>query len=108
MDKDLESIQQARTLLAQAQAAQARATDMTQEEIDRIVHSMAQAAMRESGRLAQMASDETGYGKVEDKLTKNMFAARDVYESIKDKKTAGIISRDDKKKYGRLRSRSAS
>ncbi|MEK3935457.1 acetaldehyde dehydrogenase (acetylating) [Sporosarcina sp. FSL W7-1349] len=98
MDKDLESIQQARTLLAQAQAAQARATDMTQEEIDRIVHSMAQAAMRESGRLAQMASDETGYGKVEDKLTKNMFAARDVYESIKDKKTAGIISRDDKKK----------
>lgn len=98
MDKDLESIQQARTLLAKAKEAQAKAAEMTQEEIDRIVHSMAQAASRESGSLAALAVEETGYGKVDDKLTKNLFAARDVYESIKDKKTVGIISRDETKK----------
>lgn len=97
-DKDLESIQQARNLLAQAEIAQKRVAEMSQAEIDRIVHGMSQAALKESGRLASLAVEETGYGKVEDKLTKNLFAARDVYNSIKDKKTVGIISRDESKK----------
>lgn len=98
MDTDLESIQEARDFLEQAKQAQQIIGKMSQNEIDQIVHSMAQAAVKESGRLASLAVEETGYGKVEDKLTKNLFSARDIYESIKDKKTVGIISRDNTKK----------
>ncbi|OCA91759.1 acetaldehyde dehydrogenase (acetylating) [Pseudobacillus wudalianchiensis] len=95
LDTDLESVQEGRQLLQQAKLAQAKMRNMTQDEVDRIVHSMAQVASQEAGRLASMAVDETGYGKVEDKLTKNLFASRDVYESIKAKKTVGIISRNE-------------
>ncbi len=98
MDTDLESIQEARDFLVQAKQAQKIVGKMTQHEIDQIVHSMAQAALKESGRLAALAVEETGYGKVEDKLTKNLFSARNIYESIREKKTVGIISRDDTKK----------
>ncbi|WP_342510689.1 acetaldehyde dehydrogenase (acetylating) [Sporosarcina sp. FSL K6-1522] len=98
MDIDLESIQEARNFLEQAQQAQQIIGKMSQHDIDQIVHGMAQAALKESGRLASLAVEETGYGKVEDKLTKNLFSARDIYESVKDKKTVGIISRDDTNK----------
>ncbi|WP_286232325.1 acetaldehyde dehydrogenase (acetylating) [Neobacillus mesonae] len=98
LDTDLESIQEARENLKLAKAAQKAMANMTQEQVDQIVHCMAQAAMREAGRLAAMAVDETGFGKMEDKMTKNLFSAKDVYESIKDKKTVGIISRDNETK----------
>lgn len=95
LDTDLESIQEARRLLEQAKSAQEAVSQMTQEQIDKIVHKMAQVAMKEAGRLASMAVEETGYGNVEDKLTKNHFSAKDIYESIKEKKTVGIINRDE-------------
>ncbi|HEY9577298.1 MAG TPA: aldehyde dehydrogenase family protein, partial [Pseudobacillus sp.] len=97
LDTDLESIQEGRQLLQQAKLAQDKMRKLTQDEVNQIIHSMAQAASQEAGRLASMAVEETGYGKVEDKLTKNLFASRDVYESIREKKTVGIISRDEEK-----------
>ncbi|MGG3555824.1 acetaldehyde dehydrogenase (acetylating) [Peribacillus frigoritolerans] len=97
LDKDLESIQEVRKLLEQAKLAQQQIEKMTQVQVDQIVQSMAQAATKEAGRLAAMAVDETGYGKIEDKRTKNLFSARDIYESMKDKKTVGIISRNEEK-----------
>ncbi|MFJ5760280.1 acetaldehyde dehydrogenase (acetylating) [Neobacillus sp. NPDC093182] len=98
LDNDLESIQEARQNLERAKIAQNAISNMTQDQVDQVVHSMAQAAMREAGRLAALAVDETGYGKMEDKMTKNLFSAKDVFESIKGKKTVGVISRDDEKK----------
>lgn len=98
LDTDLESIQEVRENLKLAKVAQKAMANMTQDQVDQIVHCMTQAAIREAGRLAAMAVDETGYGKMEDKMTKNVFSAKDVYESIKDKKTVGIISRDEDKK----------
>jgi acetaldehyde dehydrogenase (acetylating) len=98
LDTDLESTQEARRNLEQAKIAQKAIGNMTQDQVDQIVHSMAQAAIREAGRLAAMAVDETGYGKTEDKTTKNLFSAQNVYESIKDKKTVGIISRHEENK----------
>jgi acetaldehyde dehydrogenase (acetylating) len=38
-----------------------------------------------------MANEETGFGKWEDKVIKNQFGSRDVYNSIKDLKTVGVI-----------------
>ncbi|MDN3016932.1 acetaldehyde dehydrogenase (acetylating) [Paenibacillus sp. BSR1-1] len=95
LDKELESIQEARQNLEQAKLAQKMLSTLTQEQVNQIVYSMAHAAMKEAGRLAAMAVEETGFGKIEDKVTKNLFAAKDIYESIKDRKTIGIISRDD-------------
>ncbi|MBI0578972.1 aldehyde dehydrogenase family protein [Neobacillus cucumis] len=95
LDQDLESMQEGRRNLEQAKQAQKTLGTLTQDQVDHIVHSMTQAAIREAGRLAALAVEETGYGKVEDKRVKNLFAANDVYESIKDKKSVGIISRNE-------------
>jgi acetaldehyde dehydrogenase (acetylating) len=94
-DIDLQSIQEVRDYLEQAKSAQKIIAKMTQAEIDQIVESMANAARDEAERLAVMAVEETGFGNVPDKVTKNLFAANDVYNAIKDMKTVGIIRRDE-------------
>ncbi|EIJ82228.1 acetaldehyde dehydrogenase (acetylating) [Bacillus methanolicus PB1] len=97
-DKDLQSIQEVRDYLEQAKTAQEIVAKMTQEEIDKIVESMANAGREAAERLAAMAVEETGFGNVPDKIAKNLFAANDVYNSIKDVKTVGIINRDEENK----------
>jgi acetaldehyde dehydrogenase (acetylating) len=94
-DIDLQSIQEVRDYLEQAKLAQKTIEKMTQSEIDKIVESMANAAKEEAERLAVMAVEETGFGNVPDKVAKNLFAANDVYNAIKDMKTVGIIRRDE-------------
>ena len=41
-----------------------------------------------------MACDESGFGVYEDKITKNQFTTKNVYESIKNLKTVGIIAEE--------------
>ncbi len=94
-DIDLQSIQEVRNYLEEAKTAQKIMAKMTQNEIDHIVESMVKAAREEAERLAAMAVEETGFGNVPDKTVKNLFAANDVYNSIKDVKTVGIIRRDE-------------
>lgn len=94
-DIDLQSIQEVRNYLEEAKTAQKIMAKMTQSEIDHIVESMVKAAREEAERLAAMAVEETGFGNVADKTTKNLFAANDVYNSIKDVKTVGVIRRDE-------------
>lgn len=94
-DIDLQSIQEVRDYLEQAKSAQKMVEKMAQSEIDRIVESMANAAREEASRLAAMAVEETGFGNVADKTVKNLFAANDVYNAIKDIKTVGVIRRDE-------------
>ncbi|MEK5324347.1 acetaldehyde dehydrogenase (acetylating) [Aeribacillus sp. FSL M8-0254] len=94
-DIDLQSIQEVRNYLEEAKTAQKIMAKMTQSEIDHIVESMVKAAREEAERLAAMAVEETGFGNVPDKTVKNLFAANDVYNSIKDVKTVGIIRRDE-------------
>src|SRR5690625_3938598 len=95
LDADLASIQEVRDLLNKAEQAQEAMLEMSQEQVDQIVHKMAHAAKQNASKLAALAVDETGYGKEEDKLTKNLFAAQDVYESIRDEKTVGIIHKNE-------------
>ncbi len=96
-DKDLLSIQEARKHLEQAKIAQKQLATMSQEQIDNIVSNMAKTANEEARRLAEMAVEETGFGNIEDKSTKNLFAANEIYNSIKDMKTIGIITKDEAK-----------
>jgi acyl-CoA reductase-like NAD-dependent aldehyde dehydrogenase len=45
--------------------------------------------------FARLAVDETGYGVVEDKVQKNLFASQKVYNFIKPMKTVGVVARYD-------------
>lgn len=90
-DKDLLSIQEARNLAATAKEAQLEFKHFNQEQVDKVVKAMAEAGFKEAERLAKMAHEETGFGKWQDKVIKNQFGTRDVWESIKDLKTVGVI-----------------
>lgn len=90
-DNDLLSIQEARALALAAKEAQKEYKHFTQEQVDRIVKAMADAGYAQSERLAKFAADESGFGRWQDKIIKNQFGSKNVYESIKDLKTVGVI-----------------
>ncbi len=92
LDSDLQSIQSARNLVEAAHRAQALVATFDQAKIDAICEAMAQAAQRESMRLAQLAHDETGYGIPADKNVKNLFAAVDIHNYFRNLKTVGIVN----------------
>lgn len=98
LDTDLRSIQQVRDLAVAARNAQREFFHFSQEQVDRVCAAMAEAAYSDSMRLAQMAVEETTYGKAADKLLKNHLGSKFLWDSIKDTKTVGVINRDDKKK----------
>lgn len=97
-DKDLLSMQEVRELVGAAKKAQGELAQMSQEKVDHIVKAVADAGVRNARRLAIMANEDTGFGIVDDKVIKNVFGSRGVYEYIKDMKTVGEVSRDDVKK----------
>ena len=97
IDKDLLSMQEVRELVESAKVAQQELAAMDQAHVDRIVRAIADAGVRNARRLAQMAHEDTGFGIVDDKVIKNVFASQGVYEHIKNMKTIGEISRDDAK-----------
>lgn len=98
LDQDLQSLQEVRSLMQRAKAAQLACKTFSQEQVDRVVAAMAEAGFKASERLARQAVEETKYGKVADKIIKNQFATRDLYESLRTFKTVGIIREDAKKK----------
>ncbi len=94
-DKDLRSIQEARDLARLGKVAANKIAEYTEEQIDKILRNMVRVAEENAVCLAQMAVEETGFGKVEDKTFKNHLAATILYESIKDMKTIDIIREDE-------------
>ena len=90
-DKDLAARQEARAAAKAAKQAQHVLADMAQEQLDAIVEAIAKAFSRESAMLADMAVRETGFGNVEDKITKNRFASDTVAEAIRGMKTVGLL-----------------
>ena len=97
-DKDLVSIQQARRLVLAADRAEKKLKSFSQEQVDSIVLAMAEAARLDARRLAELAVEETGRGKIEDKTTKNLFAAVDIFNSLRDAKTCDVIREDRERK----------
>jgi len=91
MDQDLRSIQQARTLLHASTEAQKEFKEFSQEAVDHIVSEMASAGEKNAERLAQMAHDETGFGRIDSKTLKNVFATRTLVDRMQGMKTCGII-----------------
>jgi acetaldehyde dehydrogenase (acetylating) len=98
MDQDLHSIQEARDLSTRAFNAWKVWAKASQEQVDKVCAAMSKAAFDASEWLGQLAHEETGYGVVAHKRLKNEFAARNVWESIRDIKTTGVIHHDPVKK----------
>ncbi len=94
-DKDLIAQQEARDAVEAAHRAFSIVAGFDQAKIDAICSAMAAVALEQSGRLGQLAHDETGFGKAEDKREKNRFAAEDVWNYFRGLKTVGVI-KDDK------------
>ncbi len=93
-DKDLISQQEARDAVESAYLAWKTVARFDQATIDRICEAMSQAGLREAARLGQMAQEETGFGKAEDKREKNRFAAEDVWNAFRTMKTVGVVKDD--------------
>jgi acetaldehyde dehydrogenase (acetylating) len=102
LDPDLQSIQEVRTLLKEARDAQTEFKSYSQEQVDAVVRAIADAGFREAARLGRMASEETGFGKPDDKRKKNEFATQRVWESIRELKTVGVIEEDREKRIVKI------
>ena len=90
-DKDLMARQEARVLARTAGEAQKILADMEQSQLDNIVEAMAKAFSQEAAGLASMAVQETGFGNMEDKVTKNLFAANAVLQAVRGVKCVGLL-----------------
>lgn len=98
IDHDLLSIQEARILVENAHEAQKALATFPQEKLDEIVECMANAIKGHTKELAVMSSDETDYGKWQDKYIKNRFACEYVPAKMRGMRCVGIINRDEDKK----------
>lgn len=97
-DKDLAARQEARLLCRQAEKAQERLAQMSQQQLDAIVEAMAKAFSAASLELAELAVRETGFGNVEDKITKNKFASETVAANVRGMKTVGFLKENPDEK----------
>jgi succinate-semialdehyde dehydrogenase len=86
---------QVQDLVARARVAQAVFESFTQDQVDAIVKGIGKYVYDNAEMLARMAVDETGIGVYEDKILKNKGKARVIWNSLKGKKSRGIIGEDD-------------
>ena len=63
VDKDLLSIQEARALVRAARKAQPEFAQLSQERVDEVVKAVAEAAAAQAEVLANLAVEDTGFGR---------------------------------------------
>ncbi len=97
IDTDLLSIQEARTLVRAAKEALVGLAELDQQAIDTLVENISNRCAHEAERLGRMAMEETGFGRWQDKMQKNLLASTKVWNHLQDMRTIGII-REDKEK----------
>ena len=97
-DKDLAARQEARTLCRRAEAAQKLLRELPQEKLNRIVETVAREFSAAAESLAKLAVEETGFGNMADKVTKNRFASDTVAERIRNMKCVGVLNEDAQEK----------
>jgi succinate-semialdehyde dehydrogenase len=81
--------------IARAREAQKVFERFSQEKIDEAVMVVAKAIYDNAEYLAEIAVEETGMGVVADKIIKNKGKARVIWNSLKGKKSKGIIERNE-------------
>src|SRR5260370_38431094 len=90
-DQDLISVQEVRSKVEQAYAAWQIYRAFSQDQVDSIVEAVAAAARANARRLAELAVEETGYGRGEDKLSKNLLASAVLPRALPGVKTIRIL-----------------
>lgn len=101
IDNDLLSIQEARILAEKAAAAKKVLAEFSQEKLDIIVNSMIDAVSSRIGELAMLSREETGYGKAEDKIAKNLFVCEVIRRQIADMRCVGFL--EEKPELGTMK-----
>ncbi|MDR2770760.1 MAG: aldehyde dehydrogenase family protein [Clostridiales Family XIII bacterium] len=81
--------------MRRARAAQASFENATQEDADRAVRAIAKVVYDNAEALAALAVEDTHMGNVRDKTAKNRSKARLIWNSLKGKKSRGILERDE-------------
>lgn len=81
--------------IERARKAQQEFEKFSQEQIDEVVMTVGKVVHDNAEYLAEIAVDETGMGVVADKIAKNKGKARIIWNSLKGKKSKGIIERDE-------------
>ena len=102
LEKDLLARQEARDLARQAEAAQKQLLLLGAEKLDDICRTVATEFEKKALELAELAVRETGFGNVEDKITKNIFASHRVWQKIREMKTLGVLNRDRGEKLWKI------
>lgn len=97
LDADLQAIQDVRNLVQAAKAAQKQLAGLGRERIDAIVEAVASRCVGSAEPLARMAVEETGFGRYEDKVQKNLLASKTTCAYIRGMKAVGVISEDREK-----------
>jgi len=95
VDKDLLSIQEARSLVRSAQKARLEIRKLNQSQIDAVTEAIGKSAVQNAELLAKHAVEDTGFGRWEDKKQKNLLASEMLLDNIRGMKTVGIIGEDD-------------
>ncbi|CYV07218.1 acetaldehyde dehydrogenase (acetylating) [Streptococcus suis] len=98
LDVDLCSIQEARDLVRNGKEAANQIAYFSDEQIDAILKNIVKAVETNAYYLADLAVEETGFGKLEDKAFKNYAASTLLYDEIKEYQTTGILQFDEKNK----------
>lgn len=80
--------------MERARKAQAEFETYTQKQVDALVMTIAKTVYDNAEYLAELAVKETGMGVVADKTVKNKVKASIIWNSLKGKKSVGIIERD--------------
>lgn len=80
--------------IVRAKIAQAEFEKLSQAKVDAAVKIIGKTIYENAEKLAQLAVEETGMGNLPDKIAKNKSKAMIIWNSLKDKKSRGIIERD--------------
>ncbi|HAQ07072.1 MAG TPA: acetaldehyde dehydrogenase [Bacillus bacterium] len=98
IDNDLLSIQEARILVENARDAQRKLAAFPQKKLDEIVERMARAVYKHTRELAVLSSEETDFGKWQDKYVKNQFVCEYLPKKLKEMTCVGIINENTSEK----------
>ena len=90
MDRDLQALQSSRDLLRRARVAAEAFRLVSPADAMKIAGTVATAAAGRARHYAEWAVRETGFGRVEDKIDKNLSGSLRVYEEYRDRPVGGI------------------
>lgn len=82
-------------MIEKARAAAKELEIFSQEQIDAIVREIGKTVYDNAEYYAKLAVEETRMGVYEDKINKNKGKARIIWNSLKGKKSVGVINRDE-------------